>query len=285
LVKDEMRLRKRLREVEALESAAAGGQRLDAAQTAKLSKRAAILADLATVREQINEARQQLEKPQASRQTADEQPAGSSGNNSKRKNAQKARGPQKAAPPVDPLPQRGRAAMPINPLLAAAASEGGSASRIAAIAPSSTVVTRPTVQCVAVDDHRVHETSRGVSMSDFMSSGTEPAPGSRGQPPPPSRHKKPSGSTAPVSSSRGNAWRPPPPPVPATAGAPQAAAHSDSDEGLGFVQVKRGAKPKGAGAAPHRKAAVPGKGDTGGSRQRPGAPQAPIEDDDDDVFW
>jgi len=140
LVKDEMRLRKKLREVEALESAAAGGQRLDAAQTAKLSKRAAILADLATVREQINEARQQLEKPQASRQTAaDEQPAGSSGNNSKRKNAQKARGPQKAAPPVDPLSQRGRAAMPINPLLAAAASEGGSASRIAAIAPSSTV--------------------------------------------------------------------------------------------------------------------------------------------------
>ncbi|CAE7757192.1 unnamed protein product [Symbiodinium sp. CCMP2456] len=61
-VKDEFRLKKKLREIEALEAAGASGKSLEAAQVAKVSKKGQVLSDLRLVDQHISEALADFQK-------------------------------------------------------------------------------------------------------------------------------------------------------------------------------------------------------------------------------
>ncbi|CAE7646026.1 ANK1 [Symbiodinium sp. CCMP2592] len=63
-VRDEFRLKKKLREIEALEAAGASGKTLEAAQVAKVSKKGQVLSDLRLVDQHISEALADFQKRQ-----------------------------------------------------------------------------------------------------------------------------------------------------------------------------------------------------------------------------
>lgn len=63
-VRDEFRLKKKLREIEALEAAGASGKSLEAAQVAKVSKKGQVLSDLRLVDQHISEALADFQKRQ-----------------------------------------------------------------------------------------------------------------------------------------------------------------------------------------------------------------------------
>eukprot|EP00931_Biecheleriopsis_adriatica_P059670 TRINITY_DN35746_c0_g1_i1.p1 TRINITY_DN35746_c0_g1~~TRINITY_DN35746_c0_g1_i1.p1 ORF type:complete len:394 (-),score=74.22 TRINITY_DN35746_c0_g1_i1:27-1208(-) len=158
LVRDEMRLRKKLREIQALE--VLDRKPLEASQLAKISKKDSILADLKMVSDHIMEALREFQKTKGPAC----QPTSA---NSAVKATLRTKPVSKAAKQVatvDPLPQRGKAPMKVNPNLGEG--YGNSASRLAAFAPPATSAVRPSVSC-AVQEEAVRPT-RNLSMADYM---------------------------------------------------------------------------------------------------------------------
>eukprot|EP00930_Biecheleria_cincta_P021486 TRINITY_DN15916_c0_g2_i1.p1 TRINITY_DN15916_c0_g2~~TRINITY_DN15916_c0_g2_i1.p1 ORF type:complete len:393 (+),score=97.38 TRINITY_DN15916_c0_g2_i1:107-1285(+) len=291
-IRDEMKLRKKLREIETLEALATEGRQwLEATQVAKISKKDSILSDLGTVKEQITEAMVEFKKSNVSANRPSPASAGSSvaANSRPSKTAQKGqrKNPAAKVPAVHPLPQRGKAPLPVNPNLAAQA--GNSASRLAAWAPPVTVAVRPAAGYVAAEAPAQASANRNV-----VAFGEYVGLSSRAQPPPPSvaeatrqqPHQVPQKTLTVAATTRQQpplvlqkksadqnaGWpkaqpRPPPPPVPGFAASPMRACGAEEEEADdgGFVQVRRGAK--------GRQAAL---------KASQGFAQA---EDDDDSFW
>merc|ERR1711879_371063 len=116
------------------------GQDLEAAQLVKISKKAAVLADLSTVRSQLFEAKSVFcPTPPSPREQVVE-------TNTRRRVRKPQQQKQPSVTAMSPLPQAGRGPMPINPTLALAVSSENSASRIAALAPPTTTVLNPRVR-------------------------------------------------------------------------------------------------------------------------------------------
>mmetsp|Transcript_77597 Transcript_77597/g.122396 ORF Transcript_77597/g.122396 Transcript_77597/m.122396 type:complete len:343 (+) Transcript_77597:83-1111(+) len=109
LLRDELKLKKKLREIEALEVASQEKQ-LEATQLIKLSKKEAILSDLQLVQVHIAEALEEFKSrwPNGASEVRRTAPAPKT----------KAKQSQPVQPGVNPLPQRGKAPMPVNPRIA-----------------------------------------------------------------------------------------------------------------------------------------------------------------------
>jgi len=109
LLRDELKLKKKLREIEALEVASREKQ-LEATQLIKLSKKEAILSDLQLVRVHIAEALEEFKSRRPSEASDVRRTAAAP--------KTKAKQSQPVQPGVNPLPQRGKAPMPVNPRIA-----------------------------------------------------------------------------------------------------------------------------------------------------------------------
>jgi len=318
-VKDEMRLRKKLREIEAIEAQAQAGRNLEAGQLAKLSKRSSVLDDLRTIREQIEVAVAAV-RPRVSPRTASvgADLGGAATAAAAPRRRPKTKASASAAPkvmPVNPLPQRGQAPMPVDPQLAAALQDDSrSASRLAAFAPVPAVVRRPEsgypspAPALRVqDDSDAAGAQRGASLADFCGPRPGEAPGTTKRPVAPKAspavavsRQAVAVSQPPVLAAEAAALRPPPPPIPA-------AMQRSEEAGPAFTEVRRGAKAKKGGeptgvstkAAAGRQVPVPQKPANSpwdprvqaavGVPHPPAhttAATAPDEDSgDDDVFW
>eukprot|EP00438_Fugacium_kawagutii_P001078 Skav236101 [mRNA] locus=scaffold1166:210767:211762:+ [translate_table: standard] len=108
LLRDELKLKKKLREIDALETASRVKQ-LEPMQLTKLSKKQSIMSDLQLVRDHIAEALEEFNSRRVPSQTSDVPRAVAP--KLKAKQSQPVQG-------LNPLPQRGKAPMPINPRIA-----------------------------------------------------------------------------------------------------------------------------------------------------------------------
>ncbi|CAE8608053.1 unnamed protein product, partial [Polarella glacialis] len=254
LVRDEMKLRKKLREIEALEASSATGTSLEAMQVAKVSKKGAILSDLQIIREQIEEAlRDFAASPHASVPCAGTaRPAAALAP----KKAVASSGKSKVAA-VDPLPQRGKAPMPVNPRIVI--EDGNSASRLAAYAPSSTVA-RSSMGYATVDEVQTRPLAAAAPLAARASAplaaraSARPKGGAGSvQALPPQSEQMAAvhetGRLLRLGPLHVGSSRPPPPPVPsrgqsavAFSGEARRLPEEDDQSDGGFVQVKRGAK-------------------------------------------
>lgn len=251
LIKDDLRLRKKLREIEALEAASAAGQRLEDTQVAKIGRRAAVVADLKVAQEQLEEAKRQMladEAPLITSASASP-PAPPSGG--KRKQPQKS----KAAKPVEtvsPLPQQGKAPLPISAAVLAAGFASNNATRLAAYAPNPVLPTKVTPAVASAPGHYTEASSdrRGLLAS---ASPTVSVAGAR-------RTQAPTVASAPVSTAPRRppatqdldaSRRPAAPPIPTTAFVVDDVQRKSGGGGGGgggggdgFQQVKRKGKAK-----------------------------------------
>jgi len=233
LLKDELRFRKTLRDISALETAAASGQQLEETQAVKISRRPAVLADLQIVTDLLEDAKQMFSA------YADAPPARTTPTGTRQKQPQsKAKKKAKPVEAVNPLPQQGKAALPISAAVLAAGLASNTATRLAAYAPNSTMPTKVTPSSgLASSCPQVSAGRRGPN--DRRGLVTTPSPtislgGARRQPP---------AAPAPVARSAREVDtfpRPAVPPIPAAFADDEAASHGAG----GFQQVKRKGKAK-----------------------------------------
>ncbi|CAE8640571.1 unnamed protein product, partial [Polarella glacialis] len=230
------------------------GSMMTPLEVAKVSKKGAILSDLQIIREQIEEAlRDFAASPHASVPCAGTaRPAAALAP----KKAVASSGKSKVAA-VDPLPQRGKAPMPVNPRIVI--EDGNSASRLAAYAPSSTVA-RSSMGYATVDEVQTRPLAAAAPLAARASAplaaraSARPKGGAGSvQALPPQSEQMAAvhetGRLLRLGPLHVGSSRPPPPPVPsrgqsavAFPGEARRLPEEDDQSDGGFVQVKRGAK-------------------------------------------
>lgn len=238
LVRDELRLRKKLREIDTLETAAAAGQQLLETQLAKLARRGTILSDLQLIAEQIDEAKeqlQQLSEVSSPNHLATSIPSSRSGARVR----PKPKVPRTDLDVMDPLPQRGKVPMPVPAQVANAGLAGNTASRLAAYAPLSTTPTKSAGLSAASNTKSSgRDSAGGIGLRAGCVSQTLAArvPATVNS----EHHQTITQGGSGPSAAVAEPWRPavPPPPIPGS----HSVGAGDQDDG--FKQVKRKMKAK-----------------------------------------